>query len=41
MTQNVGISNMMSLPPRGPLEVCAAGVIIWLIAKWRHSVKLR
>ena len=25
--------------PRGPLEVCAAGVLIWLHAKWRKSVR--
>ena len=27
------------LPP-GPLEVCALGVLIWLHAKWRRSVKV-
>ena len=25
----------------GPLEVCAIGVIIWLVAKWRRSVAIR
>jgi len=25
----------------GPLEVCAAGVILWLLAKWRRMVVLR
>lgn len=24
--------------PRGPLEVCGAGVLIWLVALWRRSV---
>lgn len=24
--------------PRGPLEVCAIGVLVWLHAKWRGSV---
>ena len=26
--------------PRGPLEVCAIGVLIWLHAKWRSSVSV-
>ena len=30
-----------SLLPRGPLEVCAVGILIWLHAKWRKSVHLR
>lgn len=24
--------------PRGPLEVCALGIVIWLHAIWRRSV---
>lgn len=24
--------------PRGPLEICAIGILIWIHAKWRHSV---
>jgi hypothetical protein len=31
-------STLMNTP--GPLEVCAIGVLIWLHAKWRRSVKL-
>ncbi len=27
--------------PRGPLEVCSAGVVVWLHAKWRRSIRLR
>ena len=27
--------------PRGPLELCAAGVLIWLHAHWRRSVQAR
>ena len=27
--------------PRGPLEVCAVGILIWLHAIWRRSVALR
>ena len=41
LTQNVSPTTLISVAPRGPLEVCAAGIIIWLVAKWRHSVKLR
>lgn len=29
------------LLPRGPLETCAIGILIWLHAKWRNSVQLR
>ena len=25
--------------PRGPLEICAVGVLIWLHAQWRRSVR--
>lgn len=27
--------------PRGPLEICAAGILVWLHAKWRSSVVAR
>ncbi len=38
-----GFHNMNSLfpMPAGPLEVCALGILIWLHAKWRGSVKLK
>jgi hypothetical protein len=26
--------------PRGPLELCAIGILIWLHAQWRRSVHL-
>ncbi len=26
--------------PVAPLEVCSAGIAVWLHAKWRRSVKL-
>jgi hypothetical protein len=26
--------------PRGPLEVCAIGILIWLHALWRKSVHI-
>lgn len=29
-----------SVLPPGPLEVCALGILIWLHAKWRRSVKI-
>jgi hypothetical protein len=27
--------------PRGPLEICALGIVIWLHAIWRRSAQLR
>lgn len=30
--------HMQILPP-GPIEVCALGILVWLHAKWRRSVK--
>lgn len=27
--------------PRGPLEICAIGVLVWLHAQWRKSVHVR
>lgn len=30
----------MRIMPPGPLEVCALGVLAWLHAKWRRSIKL-
>ncbi len=29
----------MRIMPPGPLEVCAVGVLAWLHAKWRRSIK--
>ncbi len=26
--------------PAGPLEVCALGILIWLHAKWRRSIRI-
>ncbi len=26
--------------PRGPLEICAIGILIWLHATWRKSVHI-
>lgn len=34
-----GLWKFSILPP-GPLEVCAIGILIWLHAKWRRSVKI-
>ncbi len=35
------ISNLFHLVlARGPKEVCAIGVLIWLHAKWRRSVRI-
>ena len=44
-TANVATKNFTSFDnivlPSGPLELCAIGVLIWLHAKWRASVKVR
>ncbi len=34
-----GLTHIGILPP-GPLEVCAIGILVWLHAKWRKSVRL-
>ena len=38
-----GFSNLQTLfpLPSGPLEVCGLGVLIWLHAKWRRSIRQR
>jgi hypothetical protein len=37
----IDIHDMFSLTRTpGPLEVCAIGILIWLHAKWRRSVKI-
>jgi hypothetical protein len=30
----------LRIMPPGPLEVCAIGVLAWLHAKWRRSIKV-
>ena len=30
----------LSINPPGPLEVCILGILAWLHAKWRRSVKV-
>ena len=37
----IDYSNLLHLRimPPGPLEVCAIGVLAWLHAKWRRSIK--
>ncbi|MFB3813398.1 MAG: hypothetical protein ACE14L_04740 [Terriglobales bacterium] len=41
MTTNFSSTRLLSFPPLGPLELCGVGVIIWLTAKWRRSVKIK
>ncbi|MGA3209890.1 MAG: hypothetical protein ABSD20_01205 [Terriglobales bacterium] len=41
MTANFSKVKLLMPPPVGPLEVCAGGVILWLLAKWRRSVQVR
>jgi len=30
----------MRIMPPGPVEVCALGILLWLHAKWRRSIKV-
>ena len=30
----------MQIMPPGPVEVCALGILVWLHAKWRRSMKV-
>jgi len=30
----------MQIMPPGPVEVCALGILAWLHAKWRRSIKV-
>jgi hypothetical protein len=30
----------LSIRQPGPLEVCSVGILLWLHAKWRRSVKV-
>lgn len=39
-TKNLADLWKLSILPPGPLEVCAIGILIWLHAKWRRSVKV-
>lgn len=41
ITHDFSQMTLLRMPERGPLELCAAGVIVWLVAKWRRSVQLR
>jgi len=38
-TQDLGNLWRLQISPPGPLEVCALGVLAWLHAKWRRSMK--
>jgi hypothetical protein len=39
-TQNVSTLWSFSITQPGPLEVCALGILMWLHAKWRRSLKI-
>jgi hypothetical protein len=41
LTANFATTTLFRLPPAGPIEVCGAGVVIWLTAKWRRSITLK
>lgn len=30
----------MRIMPPGPIEICAVGILMWLHAKWRRSIKV-
>jgi len=39
-TQNYASLWHLQVNPPGPLEICALGMLAWLHAKWRRSVKV-
>jgi hypothetical protein len=39
-TQNVSTLWSFSITQPGPLEICALGILMWLHAKWRRSLKI-
>lgn len=39
-TQNMSSLWDFSITQPGPLEVCALGIMVWLHAKWRRSIKV-
>lgn len=41
VAHQVGTLSNVGMWPPGPLEMCATGILIWLHAKWRRSVRLR
>ncbi len=41
MVHQAGTFTNVGLWPAGPLEVCAIGILVWLHAKWRRSVRVR
>lgn len=38
-TQNVSTLWNFSITQPGPLEICALGILMWLHARWRRSIK--
>jgi hypothetical protein len=39
-TKNVSTLWNFSVTQPGPLEICALGILMWLHAKWRRSIKI-
>jgi hypothetical protein len=39
-TQNVSTLWNFNVTQPGPLEICALGILMWLHAKWRKSIKI-
>jgi hypothetical protein len=38
-TNNFTNLNALFPLPSGPMEICAVGILVWLHAKWRLSVR--
>ncbi len=41
LVHQTGAMSNVGMWPAGPLEVCAIGILIWLHAKWRRSLRVR
>jgi hypothetical protein len=41
ITKNFTSLSNVTLPPGGPMEIVALGVVIWLHGKWRSSTRVR
>ncbi len=39
VTSRPGALSHLAVWPAGPLELCAVGILIWMHAKWRRSLK--
>jgi hypothetical protein len=37
--KDLGANLQFTQLPTGPLEICAIGILVWLHAKWRRSLR--